>query len=437
MSFARFRRWSDRAMTEFYRKNFQFNDTFCRQLLELHQSIHGTVIDQGLLSESEDISSSQTIECDSEASPSAVAPSITPLKKTKKKSTPVKKSHSHVEKVTMKQLERILIEDSTTTSSPPLLDPRKEFKEKTLTSAEKKDLILFLVHPQRKKKQRINSCLSFEEVDDLVTFLPIEARGADIERIFKVACETARDRRISIELLKEATLQTFTACGPQIESLTMTAEDEWCTAIHEAGHVLAAMTFKLPQLAVHQNPKRFEYATIIPRKDCLGFVMLPLNVDTFDLITKKKVAEKEIRINFAGFIAEYLFVPESNTHISANNWRQMRIYHGHYGRDIQTDFKSSWNIADAVCRYQYKGDSRYINGQILQSNIEKLLDRCYNDTIRFLQQNEQQIKLLATSLIDKKTITYEDAVEILRDHPINMTKAKQIEVLDSLKVLKI
>lgn len=446
--FLKFRNWNVEMVSKFCEEN-ESHETICNQLRIFYQKIHGNYVHQRVTSANQfslsDENDTKQPSILNDHGPPESMPTIStetiPVRKanqkSKKKNRPKNlKKAKKVDDLSMTELDDIIqAETANYSTTSTLHDPRLALCEKRLTFDEKKELLTFLFHPKRKEKHRITSLLTAEEFHHFLDFLPVNIDGHTLEYIINTACQHQKNRQLTFSILRQAVCSLH---GDRSDYV-MTPELEWIVAIHEAGHAVAAMYFQLPQYGEDQNSKKFEYVTINPRNDALGFLLLPSTLDFFEIETKKRQARKDIQISFAGFISEMLFIPSMQSSIPANNWQQMRIFQG-CSKDSQNDFSQAWHLAKSVCLNQYQGDERNIDDDILNRNIERLLDSCYKDTITLIRQNEKQIKIIANALIEKedKTISYAEAKQLLQGHPFKKGKSPQPGIVEGIKsMLKI
>ncbi len=166
---------------------------------------------------------------------------------------------------------------------------------------------------------------------------------------------------------------------------------------HEAGHALVAKIL---------NTDLISKISIIPRGEALGYVLYSPEEDRY-LLTKEELKNK-IKILLSGRAAEEIIF----TQVSIG------------ARD---DLIKANSIAYAmVCEYGMSNlknrvfESSLIKNcyTIIDTEIKKIIDECYTDSLHHLQNNLPILTKIANELYHKETLTGEELNRIIQDDPI-------------------
>jgi hypothetical protein len=183
------------------------------------------------------------------------------------------------------------------------------------------------------------------------------------------------------------------------------------TAFHEAGHVICGLLryMKIPSVAVSRVNGRVE-----------GFTHYELlDQETGDASIQNKLIMSEIYISYAGLLAEKAFFKDSS-----GSERFPMVLKAGSSPDL-------WNVAELIKKYDLAppGPKR----QLFKKKV------C-QDVSQLLEENWDEVKLIAHALYQKKKLDYNDIKNILtrksKHKDFWRNKFKDINILlDSSKVL--
>lgn len=223
---------------------------------------------------------------------------------------------------------------------------------------------------------------------------------ADIENLInEAALLTARRNgtKIRMDEIEEATTKVM--AGPQKKSRVISDAERKLTAYHEAGHaiVMRAIPDSDP---VHQ-------ITIIPRGMAGGFTMWLPEEDRF-FETRGHMIDT-IKHLLGGRVAEELKLDDISTGASndleraTNIARQMITKYGFSEKLGPVSFSSNDEVflgRDFSTRQNY---SEEVASEV-DHEIRRLLEECYAETRRILQENDEAFERVAQALLKVETI---------------------------------
>lgn len=223
---------------------------------------------------------------------------------------------------------------------------------------------------------------------------------ADIENLInEAAILTARRNgtKIRMEEIEEATTKVL--AGPQKKSRVISDKERILTAYHEAGHAIV-MRATPDSDPVHQ-------ITIIPRGMAGGFTMWLPEEDRF-FETKGRMINS-IKHLFGGRVAEELKLDDISTGASndleraTEIARQMVTKYGFSKKLGPVSFSSSDEVflgRDFSTRQNF---SEELAAEV-DHEIRRILEECYADTKKILQENDEAFERVAQSLLLVETI---------------------------------
>ena len=223
---------------------------------------------------------------------------------------------------------------------------------------------------------------------------------ADIENLInEAALLTARRNgtKIRMDEIEEATTKVM--AGPQKKSRVISDEEKKLTAYHEAGHAIV-MRATPGSDPVHQ-------ITIIPRGMAGGFTMYLPEEDRF-FETKGHMIDT-IKHLLGGRVAEELKLDDISTGASndleraTGIAREMITKYGFSEKLGPVSFSSNDEVflgRDFSTRQNY---SEEVASEV-DHEIKRLLEECYAETRRILQDNDEAFERVAQALLLVETI---------------------------------
>lgn len=235
--------------------------------------------------------------------------------------------------------------------------------------------------------------------------------GADIANLVNEAALLAARRNkkvVQMDDLEEAAERVM--AGPERKSRVISKEEKKITAYHEAGHALLAL------LTPEADP--LHKVSILPRGLALGYTFTPPHEDRH-LHTKSKLLA-QIIVSLGGRVSEELIFNEisSGAHDDLRKITDIarimvtrfgmseRLGHLTFGKPHEHIFLGR-DIAEIK-------DYSEETARIIDSEVKKIVDECYNTAKETLSKNKEKLKNLAEALLEKEVLTEAEVKEITR-----------------------
>ncbi len=230
--------------------------------------------------------------------------------------------------------------------------------------------------------------------------------GADLENLLnEAAIGAARDDRsfVNSEDIKKAFIKV--GIGTEKKSKVVTEKEKKITAYHEAGH--AILFHKLPDVGPVYT------ISIIPTGNgAAGFTMpLPEKDEMFN--TKGRM-KQDIIVDLAGRAAEELIFDDITTGASQDikvATKTARAMITRYGFSDVVGMVNYDNDDDEVFIGRDLAHTRSYSENVanrIDDEVRKIIDECYSEAKRILNENKNVLEACAKLLIEKERITREE-----------------------------
>jgi len=260
---------------------------------------------------------------------------------------------------------------------------------------------------------------------------------ADLENLLnEAALLSARrsDKVIRMETVEEAKIKVI--AGVEKKSRVTSEKERKITAYHEGGHALLARL--LPDTdPVHQ-------VTIIPRGRSGGFT-LQLPREDRNYKTKKSL-EDELVVLLGGRVSEKIILGDISTGASNDLSRVTKI-----ARSMVTKYAMSENLSsmsydagDEVFLGKEMASRKEYSEQIaadIDREIRRLVDDAYDNAYSLLEENQEDLHVVAKALLEYETITGEEfelvlteGFEALKEKIESEKKRKKKEREENIKI---
>lgn len=175
--------------------------------------------------------------------------------------------------------------------------------------------------------------------------------------------------------------------GLELKNPSILIKEKRIVAHHEAGHALVGKLL---------NVDMIQKISIVPRGQALGYVLRFPEEDRY-LLTKRELLSK-IKVLLGGRAAEQAFFNEVTT-------------------GAKDDLEKATKIAEEmVCCYGMSSlgnitiKEQYIKYRIneIENEIKKIIDDCYDETLKMVKENERIISSIAQYLMENETIDSEE-----------------------------
>lgn len=262
------------------------------------------------------------------------------------------------------------------------------------------DRHIYVGNPNMKAREQILKVHTKNKpLDKSVDILDIARKthglsGADLANIANEAAIIAVRRNKSKITIEEfdAAIERVLA-GLEVKNPTVLLKEKKTVSFHEAGHALVAKLL---------NTEMVQKVSIIPRGQALGYVLKFPEEDRY-LLTERELINKIITL-LAGRAAEELVFREITT-------------------GAKDDLDKATKIArEMVCSYGMGSlgpiaiDKQYIkhNYGVLRDEIKRILDYCYKEALKILDENKSLLYHIANTLMEKETMDGEELDEIFK-----------------------
>ena len=235
--------------------------------------------------------------------------------------------------------------------------------------------------------------------------------GADLANLINEAALLAARKNkkiVAMEDLQEATERVM--AGPERKSRVISKEEKERTAYHEAGHAILSL------LIPEADP--MHKVTILPRGMALGYTMTP-PVEDSHMYTKKK-SMAAITVALGGRVSEEIMFNEisSGAHNDLKKVSEIaktmvtrfgmseKLGHLIFGKSHEQVFLGR----DLAEEKDYSEDT----AKLIDQEIKKIVDECYQQTKKVLMEHKDKLKLLAVTLLEKEVMDDEAVKTLLK-----------------------
>ena len=241
--------------------------------------------------------------------------------------------------------------------------------------------------------------------------------GADLSNLLnEAAIRAARDSRpvLTMEDLNEAVMKVM--AGPAKRSRVQQRRDLKTTAIHEAGHAVAA--YCLPT----QDPVR--YITIVPRGQSLGTTWILPSSDSANM-TRNEMYE-EIVTCLAGRVAEDLFLGDISVGAASDIDRATKLAKdmvARYGMCEKLGAVSYLAGGEVFIGRDYQNTKSYSEkyAGTIDDEIKNLVDKAYEQCRKLLSDNAEKLQGLSDYLMEHESMTGEQFAAFMEGKEIGAT----------------
>lgn len=200
----------------------------------------------------------------------------------------------------------------------------------------------------------------------------------------------------------------------------MTPAQKSLTAYHEAGHAIVGWVKE--QLNTHDSVYK---VSIIPRGQALGVTIFTPESDRISY--SREEIKASIATLYAGRIAETMAVGEDKTTTGASNDIDRATglaynYVTKWGLDGFSFNKNDSKI-NGIGPVYYGRHEKHIDGrerllsdhdlETIDSRVRKLLEECYSEAYRILENNKYELEEMRDLLVEKETIDVDDIQMIM------------------------
>jgi cell division protease FtsH len=232
--------------------------------------------------------------------------------------------------------------------------------------------------------------------------------GADLENLLnEAAIHAVKQNRdaVLIEDLEEARDKII--MGKQSKSMVQSPEDLKATAYHEAGHALLIMLQPEYSKVLHK-------VTIAPRGFALGFASPVAERDKYSY--SKEELEADIIVSLGGRVGEELGMGKQFTGVTNDLQQATRV---------ARSMVQVYGMSEKLGLIAYDRSSIDYSGQTqrdIEQEVKVIIDRCYQKAKDLLEQHRDKLEVLTKKLLEKETVSAEEAYELLGIPPRTVHK---------------
>ncbi|MDD3437226.1 MAG: ATP-dependent zinc metalloprotease FtsH [Candidatus Gastranaerophilales bacterium] len=236
--------------------------------------------------------------------------------------------------------------------------------------------------------------------------------GADLQNLLnEAALLAARHDKTKIHMddLEEAIDKVM--AGPEKKSRIISDEEKENTAYHEVGHALLSKLLK--------NCDPLHKVSIIPRGMALGITMTLPEKDHLTM-TKAQLLDR-ITMTLGGRVAEeMIYGPEKITTGATNDLEKVtalaRKMVTAYGMSEKMGSMAYGKSEEHVFMGRDFGHTRDFSEEVaadIDKEVKKIVDDCYADATRLLNENRDMLEYIAKKLLEEETIDEKEFVSLM------------------------
>jgi cell division protease FtsH len=236
--------------------------------------------------------------------------------------------------------------------------------------------------------------------------------GADLANLVnEAALLAARRGKLAVSMHEFEQAKDKVMMGAERRSMVMTEDEKRLTAYHESGHAIVA--FYTPDSdPIHK-------ATIIPRGRALGMVMRLPEGDRISMSRSKLMAD--LKVSMGGRIAEELIFGYDKVTTGASSDIRMAT-------EIARRMVTEWGLSERLGFQMYEERQQEVflghsvsqskplsemTAQLVDQEVRKILDSCYEETQQLLKKKLAKLHLLAKTLLEYETLSGEEIKALL------------------------
>jgi len=276
---------------------------------------------------------------------------------------------------------------------------------------------IFKVHARGKL---IDPKISFENLAKRT----VGFSGADIENILNEAAILAvrkNEPMITIEDIDEAIDRRI--AGPAKSSKGMNANERKQVAYHEAGHAIIGLKLK--------ESDKVQKITIIPRGRTGGHVLMTPEDDRF-LLSKSEL-EARITGYLGGRSSEEIFFKDVSTGASNDIEVATRIARSmvtEYGMSSLGPIQYEKDTGSVFLGRDYTSTQKNFSTQVafeIDNEVRKIIEAAHKQALKIINENKDDVILIAETLLEKETITAEEIDVLLKNRTLKPVEEKPVK----------
>ena len=289
---------------------------------------------------------------------------------------------------------------------PALLRAGRFDRKITVSLPDKKGReAIFKVHSRNKK---LDKDVNFENIARRT----VGFSGADIENIMNEAAILAiraNRQSISVDDIDEAIDRRV--AGPAKSSRSLTPHEKEMIAYHESGHAIIGLKYP--------HSDKVQKITIIPRGNTGGHVRMTPEDDRFTN-SKKELIARIVGL-MGGRASEEIFCDDISNGASSDIEVATAIARAmvcEWGMSDLGPIQYERNTGSVFLGRDYTSTQKNFSVDTatkIDGEIRKIVDFAHQEALRVIKENQEDVKLLAKTLVDHEQITAEE-IDYLMEH---------------------
>ncbi len=265
-------------------------------------------------------------------------------------------------------------------------------------------------------------------IDDEVDFDAISRRtvgfsGADIESVLNDAAILAiRDNSDNVKLRHIDEAIDRRIAGPARTTRQLNEHERKVIAYHEAGHAVIGLK--------HPYSDKVQKITIIPRGQTGGHVLMTPEEDRF-LLTKNQLFARIVGY-LGGRTSEEVFFDDVST--GAQNdievaTRIARLMVTEFGMSDLGPIQYERDTGSVFLGRDYTSSQKNFSQQValeIDKAVRKIIEQAHDKAREIIEENREDVILIAETLLDRETITAEQIDRLLKDRKLDEPKQAAI-----------
>ena len=233
--------------------------------------------------------------------------------------------------------------------------------------------------------------------------------GADLANIVNEAALRAvrKGRRLVTQEDMLAAFE-FVIAGSEKKNSVLTEFEKKLVAYHEVGHAMVAYKQK--------NAEPVQKITIVPHTEgSLGYTLLMPEEDKTNLRTRDELMAK-IAVSMGGRAAEQVVMHTMTNGASQDIQEATNIARNMvamYGMSDEFGMMALGSMRNQYLDGGYGLDCAQDTAAVMDKAVKELLDKCYADAVKVIEENLEDMHKVVAYLLEKETITGGEMVAIL------------------------
>ena len=200
----------------------------------------------------------------------------------------------------------------------------------------------------------------------------------------------------------------FVIAGSEKKNSVLTAFERKLVAYHEVGHAMVAYKQK--------NAEPVQKITIVPHTEgSLGYTLLMPEEDKTNLRTKEELMAK-ISVSMGGRAAEQVVLNTMTNGASQDIQEATNIARNMvamFGMSEEFGMMALGSVRSQYLDGGYGLDCAQDTAAVMDKAVKAILDVCYQDAVKVIQENLEDMHKVVAYLLDKETITGGEMVAII------------------------